>query len=118
MYVLQDEDLSLELTYSYRTPVNAIDRERTGRQSVPLGGVSVLCTSTMPFLTSERLTRLSANDTHCPASALSTRALIQVSKCQNVHLSIVDGNPGRERRERRWRELSQNVDRRLGRLGR
>lgn len=28
MYVLEYEDLSLELTYSYRTPVNAIDRAR------------------------------------------------------------------------------------------
>ena len=29
----------------------------------------------MPFLTSVRLTRLRANDTHCPASALATLAL-------------------------------------------
>ena len=35
-----------------------------------------MCTSTMPFLISALRTRFSANETHCPASADATRALI------------------------------------------
>ena len=35
-----------------------------------------MCTSTIPFLISALRTRFSANETHCPASADATRALI------------------------------------------
>jgi len=46
-------------------------------ESIPRGGVSVLGTKTIPFRTSARFIRLRARETHWPASAEVTVALLQ-----------------------------------------
>lgn len=45
------------------------------RAYVPRGGLSDLCTMTMPLRIADRLTRFKARETHCPASADVTAAL-------------------------------------------
>lgn len=52
------------------------------------GGVSVLLTITIPLRTAALRTRLSANETHCPASAVVTVALLSTEKALSLDEEI------------------------------
>jgi hypothetical protein len=64
---------------------------REGISDKPRGMPSDLPTITMPFLTVDFLTRLSASETHCPASAVVASALPRRQRSTNAS-SLRDGN--------------------------
>jgi hypothetical protein len=73
-HLLEDQNSAFELPNSWHVTVSH-NASLARKAHLRRGGVSVLCTMTMPFLIFDRLTRFNASDTHCPASAESTGAL-------------------------------------------